>query len=278
MDALDPASRSLLAEGRQLYVGVLTTSGPHVTPELYTADDRDVWFLTAADTVKTRVIRRDPRVSAVLRVGSRSLLLSGTVADYDIGDPLAMLRQSRHAVAALAALTSYTVRNAVDLTAFARDLATGRLPSRLPQRRILMRLRPDRSMLLDGTALVESQGSWPGRASAAADARALPGEVDCAVGVESDEAVLVLPGRTDAAMSAAAVPLAAVELGGLALETQLRGCVVVDDYRGPGPAAKRGELLRGTVRLGVDDGACRVEIEPDRDTTWTGAHTSTARV
>ena len=259
MDALDPASRSLLAEGRQLHVGVLTTTGPHVTPELYSADDRDIWFLTAADTVKTRVVRRDPRVSAVLRVGSRSLLVSGTVTDYDVGAPLALLRQSRHALAALAALTSYTVRNAVDLAAFARDLAAGRLPSRLPPRRVLMRLRPDDATLLDSAA-------------------ELTGDTDCVVGVETDAGVLVLPGRTDNAMSTASVPLEPVTLSGVPLDTDVRGCLVVDDYRAPGPAAKRGQLIRGAVRLTVDNGRCRVKMSAERDTVWTGAETSTAHV
>ena len=259
MDALDPASRSLLAEGRQLYVGVLTTTGPHVTPELYSADDRDIWFLTAADTVKTRVIRRDPRVSAMVRVGSQALLLSGTVADYDVGAPMALLRQSRHAMAALAALTSYTVRNAVDLAAFARDLATGRLPSRLPPRRVLMRLRPDRSQLVD----------------LGAD---LTGDLDCAVGVETDDGALVLPGRTDPEMSSASVPLAPVQRGDVPLETDVAGCLVVDDYRAPGPAAKRGQLVRGQVRLAVEGGRCQVDVSPERDTVWVGAETSTARV
>ena len=259
MDALDPASRSLLAEGRQLYVGVLTTTGPHVTPELYSADDRDIWFMTAADTVKTRVIRRDPRVSAVLRIGSRALLLSGTVTDYDLAAPRALLRQSQHAVAALAALSSYAARNAADLAAFARDLALGRLPSRLPPRRVLMRLRPDDSALLD-------------------DGADLAGDADCAVGVETEDGALVLPGRTDEAMSTATVPLSPVQRADVPFDTKVRGCLVVDDYGAPGPAAKRGELIRGSVRLVAQGNTCRVDIEPERETVWTGADTATTHV
>jgi hypothetical protein len=278
VDALDPVARSLLAEARQLHLGVLTTTGPHVTPELYTADDRQLWFLTATDTLKARVVRRDPRVAAAVRVGSRSLLLGGTVTEYDVGDPVSLLARSRDALGALAALTSYTVRNAADLVAFGRDLAAGRLPSRLPPHRVLMRLQPDRAMRLDGTSLLAADGDWPGRVTVADDAPALPGEVDCAVGVETDTGTAVLPGRADATGLRATVPAVAVQLAGVAVGPDLPGCLVVDDYRAPGPAAKRGQLLRGRVRLELDGAICTVTVDPERDTTWDGAHTQTTSV
>lgn len=276
MDALDPASRSVLAEGRQLHVGVLTTRGPHVTPELYTGDERQIWFLTAADTVKTRVVRRDPRVAAAVRVGSRSVLVAGAVTEYDVHAPLTLLARSRDALAALAALTSYTVRNAADLAAFARDLAAGRLPSRLPPRRVLMRLRPDRAMLLDGPALLAAHGAWSGPATTTDTSAAAAGDMDCVVGVETDDGVLVAPGRARDSLEAATIPAAAVQRAGAAVDRDVRGCLVVDDYRAPGPAAKRGQLLRGTVRLEPDGAWCAVRLDADRDTTWTGARTTTA--
>lgn len=275
MDALDPAARSLLAEGRQLHVGVLTTTGPHVTPELYTADDRHVWFLTAADTLKTRVVRRDPRVAAVARVGSKSLIVAGTVEDYDLGDPMRLLSQARDALRALAALTSFTVRNAVDLAAFARDLATGRLPSRLPPRRVLMRLTPDRSMLLDGSSLVTMGGRWNGRVTAPEEAPPLAGDVDCVVGAETDDGIAVAPGRAAQDLDAATVPAVAVQLAEIPLDRAIRGCLVVDDYNSPGPAAKRGALMRGRVQLRLDGALARVEIDAERQTTWDGAATQT---
>src|SRR3954447_19740492 len=215
--ALDPTGQSLLAEGRQLHVGVLTTSGPHVTPELYTYDDGNLWFLTAADTLKTRVVRRDPRVAAVVRVGANSLLVSGIVTDYDIGGPVRLLTQAKDALRALAALTSFAVRNAADLAAFARDLAAGRLQSRLPQRRVLMRLVPDRALLLEGSALVASDGEWPGRVTVPDDAPALLGDVDCVVAAETDDGLVVLPGRATEDLTQATVPAVAVQLTGVAI-------------------------------------------------------------
>ena len=275
MRALDPTAHSLLAEGRQLHVGVLTTTGPHVTPELYTYDDGNVWFLTAADTLKTRVVRRDPRVAAVVRVGSRSLLVSGVVTDYDIGDPLRLMTNARDALRALAALTSFAVRNAADLAAFARDLAGGRLKSRLPQRRVLMRLVPDRALLLEGSALVATDGEWPGRVTVPDEAPALVGDVDCVVAAETADGVIALPGRAGDDLTAVTVPAVAVQLAGVAIGEELLGGVAVDDYRAPGPAAKRGELIRGRLRFELAGAQCRVHVDGERETTWSGAQVST---
>lgn len=275
MHVLDPTAQSLLAEGRQLHIGVLTTTGPHVTPELYTFDDGNLWFLTAADTLKTRVVRRDPRVSAVVRVGSRSLLVSGVVNDYDLGDPLRLMMQARDAVRALAALTSYAVRNAADLAAFARDLAAGRLKSRLPQRRVLMRLAPDRALVLEGTALLATDGEWPGRVTVPDDAPALVGDADCIIAAETPHGVVVLPGRATEELAVATVPAVAVQLADVSTSDDVRGGVMVDDYGAPGPAAKRGQLVRGKLRFEIDAAHCRVEVEAQRDTTWAGAQVST---
>jgi len=273
--ALDPTAQSLLAEGRQLHIGVLTTTGPHVTPELYSYDDGNLWFLTAADTLKTRVVRRDPRVAAVVRVGSRSLVVSGVVTDYDIGDPLRLMTQARDALRALAALTSYAVRNAADLAAFARDLAAGRLKSRLPQRRVLMRLVPDRALVLEGSALVATDGDWPGRVTVPDDAPALTGEVECIIAAETADGVVVLPGRATEDLADATVPAVVVQLADLSTGDKVRGGVMVDDYRAPGPAAKQGQLIRGRLRFELDGAQCRVHIDGERGTTWQGAEVST---
>jgi hypothetical protein len=276
VDNLDPAARALLSEGRQLHLGVLATTGPHVTPELYTYDSDHVWFLRAADTVKTRVVRRDPRAAAVVRVGSRSLLLTGDVVHYDLGDPLKLLTQAHDAMRALAALSSFSIRNAADLAAFARDLAAGRLPSRLPPRRVLLRLSPRRAALLDGTALLSTAGDWPGRVTVPDEAPPLTGDVDCVVAAKAPDGVAVMPGRVAGSLTEAALPAVAVQLADLSVDTDVAGALVVDDYNAPGPAAKSGALLRGTLRLKVDGALCRAEIDAERETTWDGAETHTA--
>jgi hypothetical protein len=186
-----------------------------------------------------------------------------------------LLTQARDALTALAALTSFTVRNAVDLAAFARDLAGGRLPSRLPPRRVLMRLTPDRSLLLDGTALVSTGGLWDGRVTVPDEAPPLVGDVDCVIGAETDDGLMVLPGRCDGGLSEATAPAVAAQLGEVPLDRDVRGCLVVDDYSAPGPAAKRGALMRGTVRVRLDGALARIVVDADRQTTWDGADTVT---
>jgi hypothetical protein len=275
MTVIDSTARAILAEGRQLHVGVLTTTGPHVTPELYTYDGEHIWFLTAADTLKARVMRRDPHVAAVVRVGSRSLIVTGDVDEFDLADPMQLLTKSKQAVTALAALLSFTIRNAVDLAAFGRDLAAGRLPSRLPPRRVLLRLAPRRAITLDGAALATTTGNWPGRVDVADQAPALRGEIDCVVGIAGDDGVFVVPGRAEPRLDDATVPAIAVQLADLPTGRAVPGCLVVDAYGSPGPAAKAGTLMRGELCLTVTGAECVVDLTATRETTWDGADTRT---
>jgi hypothetical protein len=143
---------------------------------------------------------------------------------------------------------------------------------------VLLRLRVDRALLLDGTAVIGTDGAWPGRVTAPDEAPALDGDLDCVVGAETDDGLVVLPGRCDEALTTATVPAVAAQMAGVATDRDVRGCLAVDDYRAPGPAAKRGELLRGSLRLQVDGALCRVTVDAARDTTWTGAHTATVPV
>jgi hypothetical protein len=53
--------------------------------------------------------------------------------------------------------------------------------------------------------------------------------------------------------------------------------VVVDDYGAPGPAAKRGVLVRGRGRVAADEPGF-VEVDPDAATTWSGVETASASV
>jgi hypothetical protein len=276
VDALDPAARSILAEGRQLHVGVCARSGPHVTPELYAAVGDDIWFATAAGTLKSKVLRRDDRLSGLVRVGSRSVTVVGTAETFDLADPLRLAGQAREGLRALQGLTSFAMRNAADLTGFARDLVAGRLPSRRPPRRVLVRLRPDDSLTLDGTALVAASGGWPGSADPVGDAPPLPGRRDAVVGWETDAGVLLLPARAES-QTAAAVPAVAAHLAGVEPDRLARACLTTDDYAAPGPAAKTGTLLRGEGTLRYDGSIARLELAVERETTWDGAETRTER-
>jgi hypothetical protein len=272
---LDGSALSVLHEGRQLHVGILTTTGPHVTPELYAIADGDIWFATAATTLKRRVLRRDPRAGAVGRVGSRAVVVTGTTVQYDVANPVALVGQARDGLRALRAVGAFTMRNAADLGAFARDLVQGQLPSRLPPRRVLVRLRPKAHALLDGSRLLAVGGAWADR-SVETDKTtpALRGHRDCVVGWEHDElGVLTLPGRLDE--QTATAPAAVARLAGVPDAAHAAACLVVDDYTAAGPAAKRGRLLRGRATAHYDGELVEFALTAERETTWTGAETQT---
>jgi len=52
-------------------------------------------------------------------------------------------------------------------------------------------------------------------------------------------------------------------------------CLAVDAYVAPGPAAKTGLLRRGTATPTRQQGAVRLDLAAERDTTWDGAETRT---
>ena len=268
MLSLTHEMRSVLNEARQCHVAIVTKDGPHVTPELYAVARDTLWFAVAATTLKARVLPDLPRAGAIVRAGGRSVLLSGQVRTYDVRSPADVGRAVRDTDVARA-LAGFVLRNAGDLAAFARDTVTGRLGIRVPPRRVLVRLRPTRAALLDGTAVRAAVGDWPGRPPETTG-EALRGTRYAVVGWLGPDGPVALPARWDE--QCAYVPAAAASLAGLPREAP--ACVVVDDYGRPGPAAKSGRLLRGTGRL---DGDGRASIEIRKITSWDGVETATRR-
>jgi hypothetical protein len=268
MLSLTPEMQSVLTEGRQAHVAVVSKDGPHVTPELYAATRRDIWFLVAATTLKARVIDGNARIGGLVRAGSRAVLLSGPPATYDVRNAADIGRAVTDPEVAKA-LTGFLLRNAGDLAAFARDTHAGRLGRGIPPRRVLIRLRPTRAALLDGVDVVATLGDWPGTPGTASGP--LDGTRDAVVGWLGPDGPVALPARLDEESRCAAVPVAAAALAGLPEEAP--ACVVTDDYGRPGPAAKSGTLLRGTGRL--RDGTATIEVA--KTTSWDGIQTTTTR-
>jgi hypothetical protein len=266
MLSLTPEMRSVLNEGRQAHVAVVTKNGPHVTPELYALARDTIWFAVASTTLKLRVLPDNPRVGALVRVGGRSVLLSGDARSYDVRSPADLARAVGDADVARA-MGGYLLRNAGDLAAFARDAVVGRLGRKLPPRRVLVRLRPSRAALLDGTFVASSIGDWRGHLPEEREHN-LRGDRDAVVGWLAPDGPVALPARWDG--ERAHVPAAAAALA--ALPAEAPACVVLDDYNRPGPAAKSGTLYRGTGRLGLDGTAT---IDAATVTSWDGVATAT---
>lgn len=268
MLSLTNEMRSVLNEGRQAHVAVVSKDGPHVTPELYAVARDTIWFAVAATTLKVKVLPDNPRIGAIVRVGGRSVLLSGDVKTYDVRSPADVLDAVKDPTVAKA-LTGFLLRNAGDLAAFARDTITGRLGRKVPPRRVLVRLSPTRAALLDGPTVTARVGDWPGDVPERTT-ETLRGNRDAVVGWLGPDGPVALPARWDE--RCAYVPAAAAALAGLPREAP--ACVVVDDYGSPGPAAKSGQLMRGTGKL-EDDGTATIDVA--KVTSWDGIATATRK-
>lgn len=265
---VSPRMASVLAEGRQAYLAVDSTGGPHVTPELYSWSDDRLWLAVASSTLKARVLRRRAVAGALVGVRDRAVVLQGRVDVIDPRRPQDWLRDVGSLPRTARALTRFATRNADDLVAFGGDLVTGRLGFRVPATRVLLRFTPSAAALVEGDAVVERSGAWasderPGRSRVAGSAGSpvvigLPGPV-------------ALPGRWHReAGQVHVLP------GLLALADRGRQVGVVDDdYVAPGPAAKRGTLHRGTGRIDRRAGVVRVQV--DRAVDWDGVTTATRR-
>lgn len=261
-----------LAEGREAYVAVETANGPHVTPELYAWSGGRLWFAAAVSTLKAKVLPNRPRAGAVVTVAGRSVVLHGTVSVFDPRRPLDIARRASAWPRATRAITGYVLRNVPDLVAFARDAAIGRLGLRIPPPRALFALEPDRVLLVENDALVACLGAWPG--SAAGALGALDDAPDVPAG--GTAAVAAFPGPV-------AVParwfaperrthVAPALLGLLDLPESFDVAVVIDDYTAPGPAAKRGRLVRGRGSLAAGSPGY-VDVDCDRAVEWEGVET-----
>jgi hypothetical protein len=266
---LSKAAVSTLEEGRQLHVAVPSIAGPHVTPELFTFSGGRLWFASASSTVKTKVLHRERSAGAVVSVAGRSIVLSGTVDAFDPRDPAGFVRRYSQLPAAASALARFTMRNASDLLAFAGDTLTGKLGIRVPPVRLLFALDPTAAAYVENDALVDCWGTWTCRDS---------GE-DEAIPAGGEHAVVAFPGP---------VPLPArwyadqqvlyvvpVLLRLLSFDGEFPIGIVVDEYTAPGPAAKRGSLLRGRARVVTDDPGF-VEVELERAVEWDGVDTASA--
>lgn len=270
---IDPAASAVLHQGRQAYIAVETASGPHVTPELYTSSSSQLAFFAAATTLKAKVLQRRPVAGALVLAGSRALVLGGTVDVVDAARPRDLARALSRPVSVGRSVGGFVARNLADLGGFAADAARGRVGG-LPPRRLLFTLTPERWALLDGGRLVAAEGPWTGTpGTPASGAGGLSGAV---VGWGTPDGPLAVPAAWDGDEGRALVPTPLATLAGMAGEAP--ACITFDDYGAPGPAAKRGMVLRGSARVETDGAGTWAYFAPDRAAIWEGVHSETTRV
>jgi hypothetical protein len=267
---MDPAIERIVREGRQAHVAIVSSRGPHVTPELYAWSGDRLWFWFAHTTLKARVLAADPRVAVLITVGGRSAVIEGEVDLLDVRRPTTLVGSPARGVRAACAVAAYVARNAEDLGAFARDLGTGRLGWRPPPSRVLASVDVGDARLVEDGHLVAATGaaapadlravSRPPRSGGEAVVVALPGpRVAPGRWFADDAEVWIDPVLLDRPPLPASVPLA----------------VVADEYVAPGPAAKVGTLLRGTAERTGEAGTLRLVAEVL--TEWDGVQTQSFR-
>jgi len=238
--------RTVLTEGRQAYLAVDTRHGPHVTPELYGVIDDSLGMWVATSTLKAKVLRESRAVGVLVRTAAGAVVMSGT---GEVLDPLRPPLNPARLLGAGRLTVNFTLRNVPDLVAFGRDTLAG-ATGFPPARRVLIVIRPEHASTVDAFAN------------------------DVVVGLRTPVGPLAVPGRW---LGDDRVELPA-EMADLAGTTDGPVSVTADEYVGPGPAAKRGVLLRGEGRLVEEDDRLVLSVQPIRRTEWRGVHISTEPV
>jgi hypothetical protein len=277
-------------------MAVASTTGPLVTAQLFSVAAGTVWMVTPRNSVKARILRRDPRAGLLLRAGRRSVVLQGRV---DILDPLrpkglAQLALSGGGLAI--ALARYAGRNTDMLAGYATDLLLSPRLDAVPYDRVLLGFRVDRGMLAAPAGIASTAGDWSGPpppaaavppftprlpalpAAVAAGAAALlrDRQVAC-LGWMGPHGALALPATWDPASARAELLGDAVELSGAAEQGQ--GCIALDRSPAGRPTRFRGLLLRGPGRLEpLAGGSYGCSVAGERVTWWTGFETHTAPI
>src|SRR5919197_387831 len=116
-----PRGASVLAGASFAYLAVETSSGPHVTPLLFAATPDRLWFGIGRGTLKARVLAKRPAVGVVVPGQEASVAISGeaTLLDRLPASPGELAR-------APFALPAFASHNALEMAAFARDVARER--------------------------------------------------------------------------------------------------------------------------------------------------------
>lgn len=289
----------VLAGAAQVYVGVSTPRGPHVTPELFAVNGRRIVCMTAAPTVKSRRLRGVPHVACAARNGALSVSMVGKATVIDPASPATFLRAPRRAASASLDATLFTVGNLAELSGAAMDLLADRLGQPIPPHRVVIILEPQAASITDEMT-VRCESGWAelsgyahdpaspvGRAGRRRSPPTLPDFAPLPDGLATltsagetmvgwtriDGTPLTLPAAWDHRSSAATVPAELFRLTGAARTSA--ACVTFDTWSGYGPSGKQGLMLRGTGRAVGSGAMVELRCTLNRATYWLGTTTDT---
>jgi nitroimidazol reductase NimA-like FMN-containing flavoprotein (pyridoxamine 5'-phosphate oxidase superfamily) len=243
MKALSKAKVARVVGGAPVaYLAVETASGPHVTPLLFAATPDRLWFGIGRGTLKARALAKRPAVGVVV---------PGTQASVAVRGEATLLDRLPPAPAELArapfALPAFATQNALEVAAFARDVAW-----RGGRRQTLAPL----SVTVETLDLLEG---W---------------SAEAVLGWMAAEGPIALPARWDERTARARVPATPLRRAGGARSSTASLCI--DESEGPGPLAKRGRLLRGRGRATLRGETASVALDVERITRWKGFEVRTA--
>ena len=241
----------MLDGAEQVYIAIRTKSGPHVTPELFTTSGGQVVCLTAATTLKARVLRDDPAVGLAAFAPTGAVAAAGTATVIDPAAPATVVGAPGAVATAPLDVARFVRDNVAELTGAAFDALAGKLGRPLPPHRVLL--------------TIDTTADWTGVA---------PAEGDAVVGWFTDDGEpLALPVEWDGDGNVATLPTALFEACGAA--TSSPACVTIDTWTGYGPSGKQGVMLRGDGVARTEDGVTRLALDLRRATRWDGVETET---
>jgi hypothetical protein len=237
-----PRVANVLKDASVAYLAIETSGGPHVTPLLFAATPDRLWFGIGRGTLKARVLARRPAVGVVVGGASASVAIRGEATLLD-RLPAAAAELAR----APFALPAYASHNALEMAAFARDVATR---GARPQPLAPLSVRIESLSLLEGWA------------------------ADAVLGWMAPGGPVALPARWNERSGRAVVAAGPLREAGGARTAA--ACLCVDESAGRGPLAKSGRLLRGSGHARLRGDVASVALTVERVTRWKGFVTSTA--
>ncbi len=287
-DGLDlTAVDELLAGATQIYVGVLSRGKPHVTPELLATSGGRLWCLTAAVTLKAKILAVDERVAFMASVAGVDVVGLGRASIVDLGTPSSLTDVAAVARSAVGT-ASFALRNAAELSGAAVDALTGKLGGPLPPRRVALSIEPIAVAVVSAEG-VRAVGEWESGAGSTSDAaEAFPDDLEDTLAPEAVRDLiddgpaalgwlsasghpLVLPAQWQRATSSARVNATLFERCGAA--DVAPAAVTRDKWTGYGPTGKQGLMLRGDGNASSDGAQVSAGVAVDRVTYWDGVET-----
>lgn len=278
-----------------LYVAIHSSSGPHVTPELFTVSDGRLLCLTSVATLKARRSQNGGLVGLCASSATGSVVLKGSVEVVDPTSPRSALEAPSATLQAPLGVARFLRDNASEMVGATIDAMAGRLGRPLPPHRVVLAFTPTAAIVTEAGAVrfaegwdvVADAGTTPlddSDESASIDLGELPGELrDLAVSgpavvgwLRAVGAPIALPVEWDANQRVARLPLAVFDACGAAVSGP--ACITFDGRTGYGPSGKQGVMLRGAGTAARDGEMARITMEIGRASYWDGIETGTVNV